>query len=262
MSQNESATISSLTVRRLLGDVKTIMQNPLTEHGIYYMHDEADMLKGYALIVGQEGTPYFGGFYFFEFTFPYNYPYSPPTVTFCTNNGVIRFNPNLYTNGKVCISILNTWKGEQWSSCQTITTVLLSLSMLFTSSPLLNEPGVNTTHPDIKPYNTIIEWANLDIAICDIITKHSRVYLEKFAPFYDIVLGHFLKQVDTHIDFVGKKCLHSIAPVYYDTTMYGLHIKVDYLKLQDKLLECKAIALSLRQDNQTLELSGIKEESK
>lgn len=261
-SQSECASISSITVRRLLADVKTIMQNPLTDHGIYYSHDESDMLKGYALIIGQEDTPYFGGFYFFEFAFPTNYPYSPPTVTFCTNNGQIRFNPNLYSSGKVCVSILNTWKGDQWSSCQTITTVLLSLSTLFSQMPLLNEPGISLKHQDMNPYNAIIEWANISVAVCDVVKKNPRVYLEKFYPFYDIVLDQFLLHFDAHMDFVAKQYLQQPKPVCYNTTIYSLHVVVDYGALQDRLMECKAIAMSVRDGKpavpNSLE-SGIKE---
>ena len=46
-----------------------IFKNPLTDNGIYYCHDEEDILKGYAMIMGPEGTPYFGGYYFFEFSY-------------------------------------------------------------------------------------------------------------------------------------------------------------------------------------------------
>ena len=50
--------ISKDTINRLLKDVKQIMKNPLYDNGIYYQHDEEDMLKGYALIVGPSDTPY------------------------------------------------------------------------------------------------------------------------------------------------------------------------------------------------------------
>ena len=46
------------TVMRLLQDVKDIIKNPLESQGIYYKHDEADMLKGTALIIGPKDTPY------------------------------------------------------------------------------------------------------------------------------------------------------------------------------------------------------------
>ena len=56
-------------VKRLLNDVKDIILHPLHDNGIYYIHDDEDMLKGYAMIIGPEETPYFGGFYFFEFIY-------------------------------------------------------------------------------------------------------------------------------------------------------------------------------------------------
>ena len=54
--------------------------------------------------------------------FPEDYPSSAPHIQFLTTNGgKTRFNPNLYSDGKVCLSILGTWRGEsgeQWSSVQ------------------------------------------------------------------------------------------------------------------------------------------------
>ena len=38
--------ISKETMNRLLKDVKQIIKNPLIDQGIYYVHDDTDMLKG------------------------------------------------------------------------------------------------------------------------------------------------------------------------------------------------------------------------
>ena len=122
-----SITISKDTIQRLLKDIKQLIENPLDEQGIYYNHDDEDILKGYAMIIGPENTPYFGGYYFFKFDFPNDYPFNPPKVSFLSNDGTTRFNPNLYVSGKVCLSILNTWRGEKWSSCQTINSILLKI---------------------------------------------------------------------------------------------------------------------------------------
>ena len=118
-------------------------------------------LTGYAVVFGPTDTIYRYGAYMFEFKFPTNYPVSPPKLTYLTNDGSTRFHPNLYRNGKVCISILNTWKGEQWTSCQTIRSVLLTLTTLFHNKPLLNEPGIRETHRDFNNYNKIIKYRNL-----------------------------------------------------------------------------------------------------
>ena len=130
-SQNNQHVISKETIQRLASDIKMLLKDPLDNHNIYYKHDTDDILKGYALIIGPKNTPYENGFYLFEFNFPYNYPYSPPKVVFCTGDGSTRFHPNLYVNGKVCLSVLNTWKGEQWTGCQTISSILLSLITIF-----------------------------------------------------------------------------------------------------------------------------------
>lgn len=61
--------ISKETIQRLLKDVKNIIKNPLIDNGIHYYHDEEDMMKGYALIIGPEDTPYFGGYYFLNLNF-------------------------------------------------------------------------------------------------------------------------------------------------------------------------------------------------
>lgn len=230
-----SIFLSKETVHRLMKDVKQIIKNPLTDNGIYYIHDDADILKGYAMIVGPSETPYFGGFYFFELTYPTDYPHSPPKVKYLTNGNGIRFNPNLYVCGKVCVSILNTWSGEQWSSCQTISTVLLTLCSLLCNDPLLNEPGVTSTHPDVQNYNKIIEFANINIAICDIIDKKMGVYLPIFDNFYPFIKEHFEKNYDKIMEFVlNKENQYSNKPSIR-TGFYGLVVSMDYHYIKEKL---------------------------
>ena len=61
---------------------------------------------------------------------PSDYPKTSPFVKFETIDGRVRFNPNLYTAGKVCLSILGTWSGPPWTSCQNIGTLAHSLKSL------------------------------------------------------------------------------------------------------------------------------------
>ena len=241
-----STFISKETIARLLRDIKQIIKNPLTENGIYYIHDDTDMMKGYALIIGTTDTPYFGGNYFFEFEYPYDYPHSPPKVKYCTNGNRVRFNPNLYTCGKVCVSLLNTWRGEQWTSCQTISTVLLTLCTLLCENPLLNEPGVGKGHTDMKPYDEIIQYANIDIAVCDIIEKKEGIYMPFFDYFYQDIKENFIKNYDKLIEFAEKKnnefgmtCIHFKTNHYYN-----MDIIVDYNKSLMKLQRTKEFLLA------------------
>ena len=235
--------ISKETINRLLKDVRHIIINPLTDQGIYYIHDDSDMLKGYAMIVGPSETPYFGGFYFFEISYPYDYPHSPPKVKYCTNSNGIRFNPNLYTCGKVCVSLLNTWRGDQWSSCQSISTVLLTLCTLLCSNPLLNEPGVDKNHSDMKNYNEIIEYSNLSIAVCDIVRKKSGVYLPFFENFYPYVKENFNKNYDKLLEIAQKKSQNTdIENKFFKTGFYNMNVNVRYNDVILKLNESKEMS--------------------
>ena len=232
--------ISKETIKRLLLDIKQIMKNPLTDNGIYYIHDDSDMMKGYALIIGPPDTPYFGGNYFFEFNYPYDYPHTPPKVKYWTNSNKIRFNPNLYVCGKVCISLLNTWRGDQWTSCQTISTVLLTLCTLLCENPLLNEPGVNKNHNDVNPYNNIIEYSNLDIAICDIVNKSPSIYMDFFNSFYPYVKENFIKNYDKLIKYAEDKANNCFKePQIITTGYYSMKVCVDYQKVIQKLKESR-----------------------
>jgi len=234
--------IQKETMQRLIKDVRQIIKNPLTDQGIYYIHDDIDMMKGYAMIIGSSDTPYFGGFYFFEFTYPSDYPHSPPKVKYCTNGNNIRFNPNLYCCGKVCISLLNTWRGDQWTSCQTISTVLLTLCTLLCSDPLLNEPGVNKKHKDMSNYNNIIEFSNISIAVCDIVTKKKGVYHTFFENFYPFVKENFNRNYDKLLEFGEKQLSEKFTePRVLTTGFYNMNVKIDYTYIIAKLKETKQI---------------------
>lgn len=235
--------ITKDTVNRLLRDVRNIMTNPLTDNGIYYVHSDSDMLKGYAMIVGPSDTPYFGGFYFFEFDYPKDYPYSPPKVTYHTNGKDIRFNPNLYKCGKVCISILNTWTGEQWTSCQTISTILLTLCTILCDNPLLNEPGVTLSHLDVVPYNEIIRWANMEIAICGIINKRDYVYNNSFFDlFYPYIKENFLKNYDSLMEIANKKNIEfKEESKLFFTGFYNMRVAINYKNVISNLLLTKEL---------------------
>ena len=232
--------VSKDTVKRLISDIKELSLNQFSKEGIYYKHDEENMLFGYALIIGQSDTPYAYGNFLFKFEFPYNYPHAPPHVTYHTNDGYTRFNPNLYKNGKVCISLLNTWKGEQWTSCQTIRTILIVLSSLLNSKPLINEPGITEFHHDIENYNNIIKYRTLDTAICKIV--NGRFLSKEFEIFKEEINDNFLYNYDKIKCNIPNSELRKHTE-YISCGIYNLTVRTQYNKLE-KELEKQYISIS------------------
>lgn len=133
--------IAPQATRRLMKDIERAKEPLMIEQGIWYEMDEANMTKGHAMIRGPSETPYEGCLLLFSFQFPSDYPFSPPKVTFLTSDGKTRFHPNLYVQGKVCLSILGTFSGPSWSATQSLCSILLSLLALLDKNPLAHEPA-------------------------------------------------------------------------------------------------------------------------
>lgn len=115
---------------------------------VFVKADEArpDCIK--SLIIGPSGTPYEGGLFEFDILCGSRYPEEPPNVQFrTTGGGIAHFNPNLYPDGKVCLSLLGTWYGgsaeETWiAGKSTILSILISIqAMILCDYPWTNEPG-------------------------------------------------------------------------------------------------------------------------
>ena len=97
------------------------------------------------MIMGPTETPYEGGFFQAEMRFPNDYPNHPPTLRFISEF----WHPNVYDDGRVCISILHApgedafgyeSASERWLPVHTVESILISvLSMI--SSPNDESPA-------------------------------------------------------------------------------------------------------------------------
>jgi ubiquitin-protein ligase len=158
---------TDLALRRIGFDTRRLCALPPTD-GLFWISNEADLTHGWAIVCGPADTPYYGGAYCFEVRFPDNYPFEPPKFTFLTQDGRTRFNPNLYRNGKVCLSVLNTWQGEPWSGVQSLESVMRCIqTAVLIGDPLHNEPAYRSTTGDLGTYNRLVLHANLETAILD-----------------------------------------------------------------------------------------------
>lgn len=221
-------------LKRLASDVRALQGDTLAEHGIYYRHNTSNVLLGQAVIIGGDDTPYEGGCYVFDFAFPVDYPHRPPVATFRTvdKRHRTRFNPNCYRNGKVCLSVLNTWQGDQWTGCQTISSVLLAIkaNVLAIQFPLLNEPGVRRTHSDFDAYHDIITFKNMEVAVWDTALDVSKGKGVVCAELRQVVAREFLRKRESL-----KKRLNTYVekfkPRVVSTNIYNMETTIDYSKL-------------------------------
>jgi baculoviral IAP repeat-containing protein 6 len=161
------------------------------------------------MISGPKDTPYENGLFVFHGIFPENYPNGEPKVLLnTTGNDKVRFNPNLYANGKVCLSLLGTWSGEQgekWNNkTSSFLQVLVSIqSLILIENPYFNEPGyerlMNTPEGDKKSsaYNDDIRYNTIKWAIINQINNPPEEYK-------DVILQHFKFKKDDILKTVKK----------------------------------------------------------
>ena len=236
VNNTEIKIMSKMSKKRLQKDIVDIIKNPLCDNGIYYAHDVENMLKGYAVILGPDDTIYRYGAYCFEFTFPSNYPFSPPKLKYLTNDNETRFHPNLYRNGKVCISILNTWKGEQWTSCQTIKSILLMLVTLLHNKSLLNEPGIRESHSSFSVYHEIITYKNLEIAILRNLKKN-MINVGKCSCFLPIYKKYIKENKSKIIEYINELKNKNKKKEKLHARIYNMSCLKDYKKLHNEFTE-------------------------
>ncbi|CCM03344.1 uncharacterized protein FIBRA_05473 [Fibroporia radiculosa] len=146
-----------------------------------------DIIK--VLITGPEGTPYYNGCYLFDVFLGPNYNQSPPSVKYMTTNGgKFRFNPNLYADGKVCLSLLGTWSGPGWvAGRSTLLQVLISIqSMILCEEPYLNEPGwaQSAGTPQSRAYSANVRRMVVRTAMLGNLKNPPE-------PFEDVIRTHF-----------------------------------------------------------------------
>ncbi len=229
--------ISQNTAKRIVNDIKDIKKSykELADNGIYYNHSENELLKGYAMIVGSKDTPYSFGYYFFTFIFSEDYPFSPPKVIFESNDGTTRFNPNLYIKGKVCLSVLNTWHGETWTSCQNVRSILLTLVTVLNKYPIENEPGFTKLHNDNHNYNLIILYNNFKFCIYEQLIN--KKYREEFEIFYEDMKKIYNENKDSIFDLLKTYNTNYPNKETIKTKTYSLTCNLDFSNLLDQFNE-------------------------
>ncbi|KAG1675351.1 (E3-independent) E2 ubiquitin-conjugating enzyme UBE2O [Nymphon striatum] len=156
--------------------------------------DRMDLLS--IMIKGPTRTPYEDGLFFFDLQLPGNYPSVPPVchyIAFCTE----RLNPNLYEEGKVCVSLLGTWGGkgtEVWTSNSTLLQLIISIQgLILVPEPYYNEPGHeaqrNTTQgkENSRMYN--------EMAVLKLTQSMTRLLKNLPSSFADDIEAHYKSNV-------------------------------------------------------------------
>jgi baculoviral IAP repeat-containing protein 6 len=199
------------TTMRIISEFSTFKNSlPLNWDSTIWLRVSKKNINIFSFFIsGPKNTPYENGIFEFHAAFPFNYPETEPKVLLNTTGyGTVRFNPNLYNCGKVCLSLLGTWAGQEseiWNkSTSTFLQVLVSIqSLIFVEDPYFNEPGyekqINTTigKKNSKTYNEPLQINTIKFAINDMI-KNPPLGME------EVIKQHFKFKKDEIIETTNK----------------------------------------------------------
>ena len=202
---------------------------------IYVKFNESNILEAYAIIIGPTDTLYENAILYFKINFPNNYPFHPPIVKYIPNNK-IRIHPNLYICGKVCLSLLGTWSGPNWTSIMDISSILLSIQSLLNQNPLHHEPGYDKNYSVLNEnYNSVIKYNSIE----SLYINNCLYIPNDFLIFKNEIVEHYNKTFENMIALTNKYISEPIINIKIQ--LYGINKTINYKELMDKLLKSRTL---------------------
>lgn len=207
-------------VRTVMRDMRQLQEASLVhpDSAIFVRQDEDHLDLVRVLITGPTDTPYSRGCFVFDINYPASFPNNPPLVVMTTTGGgTVRFNPNLYADGKVCLSLLGTWHGgdasEKWDPAKSnLLQVLLSIQgMILIPDPMFNEPGYEAIkgspegNARSKKYDADIQVYTIRYAMLEQLRNPPK-------GFEDLIPVHFALQREVILKQCSRWLRDAISP--------------------------------------------------
>jgi ubiquitin-protein ligase len=114
---------------RILSEYKKYLKNIPNEYSLEM--NNKNIYEWTGILYGPQDSPYENGIFRFKINFPKEYPNKPPEFKFLQPI----FHPNIYVDGKVCISILHQGAdqfgyeklNERWNPTHSAYSVIISI---------------------------------------------------------------------------------------------------------------------------------------
>ena len=145
------------TIQRLNNELKEITSNPPCNCSAGLIDDNIYCWE--SCIIGPVDTPYEGGLFILNISFPQDYPFKPPQIKFVTKI----YHCNIDSNGNICLDILK----DKWSPALTLSKILLSISSLLSDqnpNDPLNAEIANLYLNDIEKFKYNAKFFTLKYA--------------------------------------------------------------------------------------------------
>jgi len=222
--------------KRMSSEIATLMESQVISDSaivlIYVDRVKPNCIR--YILSGPTDTPYARGLFMFDSYCGQQYPTISPEFHFL-NTGGFRFNPNLYSEGKVCLSLLGTYIGpepyesEKWNPrMSTLHQVIISIqSQILIDQPYFNEPGYEKDkgtqrgNNASREYNESVQYATIKVGMVDIIENAN-----KYPQFKNAIYAYFYLQKEN----IVVQCEEWIRKCNNANYKREMNIHFDHLK--------------------------------
>ncbi|CAD8204909.1 unnamed protein product [Paramecium pentaurelia] len=244
---------NQVKMQKLIQEISNIEDNLPMEstNSIFLRYDQDRMDCMRTIIFGSSGTPYAHGAFLYDMYFGDDYPQRPPKMKLSTTgHGKVRFNPNLYNCGKVCLSLLGTW-GDSWIvNFSTILQILISVqSMVMWENVMFNEPGwesqMGTPNGEQanRGYCNFIKVQNIRYAMIEQLQKPPKGFEEVIQKSFYLRKDLIKKEIESWIEQANlpatygqtqNQCNYGSTPGLYKQELIKVYdeLKVELEKLK------------------------------
>ncbi|CAK63716.1 unnamed protein product (macronuclear) [Paramecium tetraurelia] len=244
---------NQIKMQKLISEISGIEENlPMeSSNSIFLRYDQDRMDCMRTIIFGSSGTPYAHGAFLYDMYFGEDYPQRPPKMKLSTTgHGKVRFNPNLYNCGKVCLSLLGTW-GDSWIvNFSTILQILISVqSMVMWENVMFNEPGwesqMGTSNGEQanRGYCNFVKVQNIKYAMIEQLQKPPKGFEEVIQKSFYLRKDLIKKEIESWIEqanlpatygYTQNNCSYGSAPGVYKQELIKVYdeLKVELEKLK------------------------------
>ncbi|CAG9767184.1 unnamed protein product [Ceutorhynchus assimilis] len=174
-------------------------------------NERIDLLS--VMIRGPDKTPYEDGLFLFDIKLSNDYPRSPPLVHYISYSSE-RLNPNLYVEGKVCVSLLGTWMGkgtEVWGPNSTLLQLIVSIQgLILVSEPYYNEAGYDKQTETQQGYENSRTYNEL--VILKLVQSMTLLLENPPEVFKKEILSHFERNAEKWCKRLMSFCDNSVKP--------------------------------------------------
>ncbi len=216
--------------KRLIKEITNIQTDIRKRGDIGYVISvpDDDICKVKVLIKGVYDSVYRHKFIRLDIVIGDQYPFTPPEVYFINYDGV-RIHPNMYENGKCCLTILNTWGDnifEKWTSSMGIETIILAFQSFLDNNPYTYEPGGR----DDETYTVFVKYQSWKTCLIRYLENETEeIFLEYM---YKYILNNYKEIEETLNNLIREYPYGS----YYTKCFEIYYFMINYTNIK-KILE-------------------------